>query len=120
MWGERVSKGSKEVRWGLAWLQSEDDGYKRTGKDGRWLWTGILKSASASSSLSVKSQESRPSTNADSRQSLSNLYGSDRIRSEIQDFLSDLDTEEESSSVVSHASVTGETSLTRRAYLGAY
>ena len=57
---------------------------------------------------------------ADSRQSLSNLYGSDRIRSEIRDFLSDLDTEEESSSVVSHASVTGETALTRRAYLGAY
>ena len=42
-------KGSKEVRWGLGWLQSEDDGYKRTGKDGRWLWTGILKSATASS-----------------------------------------------------------------------
>ena len=73
--------GIQEVRWGCNVRGGWIIGYSRTGKDGRWLWTGILKSATASSSLSVKSQESRPSANADSRQSLSNLYGPDWIES---------------------------------------
>ena len=73
--------------------------------------------------VSVKSQESQLSTNVDSGRVYlicTDQTGSNWIRSEIQDFLSDLHTEEESSSVVAHASVTGEPSLTRCAYLGAY
>ena len=73
--------------------------------------------------VSVKSQESQLSTNVDSGRVYlicTDQTGSNRIRSEIRDFLSDLHTEEESSSVVAHASVTREPSLTRCAYLGAY
>ena len=47
--GGGCRKDPKRLGGGWVGCKSEDDGYKRTGKDGRWLWTGILKSATASS-----------------------------------------------------------------------